>query len=85
MNPAVISAIIAAVTAVLCQRIVNWGAARKRAVEEAKNEQRLKDRLTNIEKKLDEHNGYAEKLGDIAVTLGQIKTDIKYLREATKP
>ncbi len=85
MNPAVISAIIAAVTAVLCQLIVNWGAARKRAVEEAKNEQRLKDRLTNIEKKLDEHNGYAEKLGDIAVTLGQIKTDIKYLREATKP
>ena len=41
----------------------------------------LELRMENVEKKLDEHNHYAEKLGDIAVTLAEIRTDIAYLKE----
>jgi hypothetical protein len=36
----------------------------------------------SIEAKLDIHNGYADKFGDIAVALAELRTDVKYLREA---
>lgn len=53
---------------------------KKRAVEEALKEERLAVRLNTIERtleennrKLDIHNGYAEKLGDIQQDIAHIK------------
>ena len=58
---------------------------KKQAIEEALKEERLESRLENIEKKLDIHNGYAEKLSDIQTDIAVIKNDIKnlYERETT--
>lgn len=41
----------------------------------------LELRMEIVEKKLDEHNGYAQKLGEIAITLAEIQKDIAYLKE----
>lgn len=40
------------------------------------------NRLTKIEKKLDEHNHYAEKFGEVKVDITSMKKDIEYLRKA---
>jgi hypothetical protein len=82
MNPTVVSAVIAAITAIACQLLVNWGASKKKAASAAAREQEINDRLMSIEAKLDIHNGYADKFGDIAVALAELRTDVKYLREA---
>ena len=41
----------------------------------------LELRMEIVEKKLDEHNGYAQKLGEIAITLAEIQKDSAYLKE----
>lgn len=65
-----------------------FGRSRKRAVEEAKREQEQADlfnrlfiEMDGIKKRLDEHNHYAEKIGDIEITLTGIRKDIEYLRK----
>lgn len=40
------------------------------------------NRLTKIEKKLDEHNHYAERFGEVKVDITSMKKDIEYLRKA---
>lgn len=59
---------------------------RQQAVEQALKEEREEQykketdrRLANIEEKLDIHNGYAEKLGDISQSLAVMQNDIKNL------
>lgn len=66
-----------------------FGRSRKRAVEEAKREQeqadlfnRLFNEMSDIKKRLDEHNNYAEKIGGMEIALTAIKKDIEYLRKA---
>ena len=46
-------------------------------VEEAK----VEIRLDNIEKKLDIHNGYAEKFADISVAMAEMGTELKAIKE----
>lgn len=40
------------------------------------------NRLSKIEKKLDEHNHYAERFGEVKVDITSMKKDIEYLRKA---
>jgi putative IMPACT (imprinted ancient) family translation regulator len=40
----------------------------------------LEYRMERVEKKLDEHNGYGEKFGDIRTDIAVIKTDLSYLK-----
>lgn len=75
---------------IICQVLINKGNRAKRAKEETEKEkqtaiskavadQQLKTRLARIEEKLDIHNGYAEKLSDIATAIAVIQNDIKTL------
>lgn len=56
-------------------------------IKNAQREQRQSDRLDSIdekiamlEKKVDIHNGYAEKFGDIANSMTAMAKDIEYLK-----
>lgn len=77
MTEAIIVALITAIGAVFGQWMISSSAKRKQSVEDAKWEQQLKDRLDAIEHKLDIHNGYAEKLGEITTDIAVIKSEIK--------
>lgn len=64
------------------------GKTKKQAVDEAKREQmqtdnfnKLFEEMNNIKKRLDLHNKYAEKFGEIEISLASIKKDIEYLRK----
>lgn len=84
MTESIVVAIITALGAVLGQLIISSASKKKQAIEEAKREQRLNDRLEIIEKKLDEHNGYADKFTAFTTDIAVIKTEIKGIKEQLK-
>ena len=68
-----------------------YARSRKQAIEEAKREQNQADQfdklfteMNDIKKRLDTHNKYAEKFGEIEITLAGIKKDIEYIRKEKK-
>jgi len=73
MNPTVLAALIGAASAIIVQLISQWQQNSKRRIEEAARDVKLQERLKTIERKLDEHNGYAEKITSI-------QTDIAFIR-----
>lgn len=81
---AIIVAVITGACAVIGQAIISNSASKARKAEQIIRDAEVQLRLKNIEDKLDVHNGYAEKLGDIAVEMAEIKTDIKHLQEVVK-
>lgn len=54
----------------------------KSAAERATEKQRLDDRLDSIERKLDEHNGYAARFASITESVVEMRNDIKWLKES---
>ena len=100
MNDTIITALIMAFGSIICQILINKNNREKRvkedhekevarAAREAEKETRLEDRLSTIEKKLDQHNGYgqkfetvAAKFTEIASDLSSIKTCIEFLKES---
>ena len=64
------------------------GRIKKQSIQEAKREQEQSDLFKNvfeemnaIKKKLDQHNHYAEKFGEIEKAIIAIKKDIEYIRK----
>jgi len=84
MPESIIVAIITAIGAVLGQWIISSASKRKQTIEEAKREQRLDDRLKEMEQKLDSHNSYAEKFTSVTTDIAVIKTEIKGIKEQLK-
>lgn len=72
MSEVIIVAIIAAVGSVVGQ----WLISREREI-------RLDERLKNVEKKLDEHNGYAQKFEAIQIDIAKISTKLENLEGKT--
>ena len=79
MSDVVLAALIGAVASIVVNLIASLQQSKKRAVQDAVKEARLEDRLEAMEKKLDTHNEYAEKLTAIGVDIAVIKNDIKTL------
>ena len=44
----------------------------------------LEYRMENVEKKLDEHNGYAEKFAESSVAITALQKDVEYIKEKIK-
>lgn len=85
MTEGIIIAIITGVCAAVVAIIGQWGLLRKSRAEDAAERARLDERTSNrldaIEKKLDIHNGYAERFGEIQVDLAVIRSEIETLKE----
>lgn len=84
----IVVAIITGVLAVLGTYVGNVTISRKKtredAIRDARREQNLADRLDRLEKKVDEHNGWGEKFGEIRKDIAIIKTEIEYIRKEQK-
>lgn len=83
MGESVLIALITGILAVLGSYVGNVTISRKKsredAIRAAKNEQKMVDRLDRLEKKVDEHNGWGEKFGDIKKDIAEIKTKVEIL------
>jgi DnaJ-domain-containing protein 1 len=84
MSEAIIVAIIAGACAVLGQWLITRQQTAKRRIDEAVRDAKLDDRLAGVEKRLDEHNRYAEKFASIQTDIAVIKNDIKTLYKEGK-
>ena len=82
MSEEIIIAIIAALGSVLGQWLISRKQSQDRAIAEAEIETRLDMRLQGVEKRLDEHNNYASKIGSIQTDIAVIKNEIKNLKES---
>ena len=82
MSEAIIIAIIAALDSVFGQWLISRKQSQDRAIAEAERETRLDMRLQGVEKRLDEHNNYASKIGGIQTDIAVIKNEIKNLKGA---
>lgn len=80
MTEAIIIALIAAAGSVIGQAFISAAARKRDAIERAVLDERTNNRLDVIEKKLDIHNGYAERFGDIQVDLAAIRGELEILK-----
>ena len=81
MSDIVIVAIITGLCSVVGQWLISRNAAEKRKVEDAVRDARQEDRLKALEKKIDIHNGYAERFAEIGTDIAVIKTELKAIKE----
>lgn len=77
MTEGIIVAIITGGCAVLGQLFIALLTRRKDEIKRAVLDERTDQRLQTIERKLDIHNGYAEKLGDIQADLAALRARIE--------
>jgi len=64
---------------VIGQWLISRSQNEKRKIEDAVRDARLDDRLSGVEKRLDEHNNYAARFSEIQTDIAVIKNDIKTL------
>lgn len=85
MIESVAVAIVTGSLAVLGAYVGNVAITRKKtredAIREAEREARQSVIMERLEKKVDEHNGYAKKFEDIGKDIAVIKTEIEFLRK----
>lgn len=79
MSDVVIVALITGICSVIGQWLISRNQNEKRKIEDAVRDARLEDRLKSVEKKLDEHNKFSDKIGGIREDIAVIKNDIKTL------
>lgn len=91
MTEAIIVALITAASGIFAQLIIAHYNGKKQDAERARLDQKTDDRLSTIESKLDEHNGYAqrfvensEQLATLKTDIEIIKTDLKWIKEERK-
>lgn len=72
VSEVIVVAIIAAVGSVVGQ----WLISREREI-------RMDERLKGVEKRLDEHNNYASKIGAIQIDIAKISAKLENLEEKT--
>lgn len=84
----IIVALITGVCAVVGQYLISQKKTYDDEIKDAQREQKQLDQLEAmderfkvIEKKLDEHNGYAEKFGEISTSIVAIRKDLEYLKK----
>lgn len=81
---AVITGALSVVGAYISNTVIARKKSREDAIKEAEREAYQDVKLGAIEKKLDIHNGYAEKIGDIQKDIAVIKNEIGNLKNRSK-
>ena len=81
MEQSIIVALITGVCAVLGQWLIARENKRRSDTEQAVKDALMEQRLDTIESKLDEHNGYAKRFEEVAVSLAELRTELKARHE----
>ena len=81
-------AVVTGVLAVAGAYAGNVAVSRKKAHEDAlrdrERETRQEERMKLLERKIDEHNSYGKKIGDIQISIGKIEESLKHIKERMK-
>jgi hypothetical protein len=77
----VIASIISGLVAVIVCLVNNRAVTNKQKIADAKRDAKLEMWMQAVDRKLDTHNGYAERFGEISTDIAEIKTAIQFLKE----
>ena len=81
-------ALVTGVLAVVGAYAGNVAVSRKKSHEDAlrdrEREARQEERMKALERKIDEHNSYGKKIGDIQISIGKIEESLKHIKERVK-
>ena len=77
METAIVVAIITGVCSVVGQWLIASKNRREDETKQAVKDALMEARLDSIDKKLDEHNGYAQRFEEVAVSLAELRTELK--------
>lgn len=77
----VIASIISGLVAVIVCLVNNRAVASKQKLVEAQRDARLELWMQTVDRKLDTHNGYAERFSDIKEDIAGIRASIEFLKE----
>lgn len=80
MDNSIITALIAGGVTLIVSLLTNWSARKKQAVEQAKRDQKLDDKIVEMCEKLDEHNRYSDKIGNIEKAIVRIDTKLESIK-----
>ena len=81
MTDAIIVALITATASIIGQWLISRKQKADNETRQAVRDAQFEDRLKHIEERLEQHNQYAEKLGDVAISLAKMSKDIEYLKQ----
>lgn len=81
MTDAIIVALITATASIIGQWLIYRKQRADADTKQAVRDAQFEDRLKHIEERLETHNQYAEKLGDVAISLAKMSKDIEYLKQ----
>lgn len=82
MSDTVLVAIITGGVTLSVNLLANWSARKKEAVERAMRDQKLDDQIATMNRKLDEHNRYSDKIGNIEKAIVRIDTKLEGINKA---
>lgn len=80
MSDTVIVAIITGGVTLTVNLLANWSARKKEAIERAIRDQKLDDQIATMNRKLDEHNRYSDKIGNIEKAIVRIDTKLEAIK-----
>lgn len=76
MSDSIIVAMVTGAFAVISNVVISRQSSRRDEINNALREQRQTIRLDRLEKKVDEHNGYAKRFGEIEKSIVRIETKL---------
>lgn len=77
MSDPVIVAIITGTVTLTGNILANFMQHRKAAIEQARRDQKLDDQIATMNRKLDEHNRYSDKIASIEKAIVRIDTKLE--------
>ena len=84
MNETILTALIMAGASIICQLLINHNNRKRMEIEDAVKDANLQNKLHEIERKLDEHNEYASKIGSMRESLSKLATAIAVIETEVK-
>lgn len=84
ITESIIVAIITGLFATAGVIISNSASNKKNAIEQAKRDTQLDDSIKELSKRVDSHNGYAEKFAQSTESILLLQKDIEYIKNDIK-
>lgn len=76
----IIVAVITGVFATIGVVVTNYASNKKNSIDQAKRDQQLQDNIENLSKRVDIHNGYAEKFAESTNNISLLQKDVEYIK-----
>ena len=76
----IIVAVITGVFATIGVVVTNYASNKKNSIDQAKRDQQLQDKIESLSKRVDVHNGYAEKFADSTNNISLLQKDVEYIK-----